>query len=85
MMAVVSDLRIVDSDYQAAARCLVCGNGIDAGEGVTALLGDRILRFKCPGCLTRFEADPERYLAGHEAGCCGDEHATSPASEWRCD
>ena len=84
-MATVSDLRIVDSYYQAEARCLVCGNGIDAGDGVTALFGDRILRFKCAGCLGRFEADPERYLAGHEAGCCGDAHADSPASEWRCD
>ena len=48
--------------------------------------GERILRFKCPGCAARFEADPKRYLAGHEAGYCGhgaDE--ASPASEWRCD
>ena len=84
-MAVVSDLMIIPSDYQDPARCLVCGSGVDAGEGVTALFGGRILRFKCPGCLTRFEADPERYLVDHEPACCQDEHPNSPPSEWRCD
>ena len=84
MMNVVSDLMIVPSDYQPAARCLVCGNGIEASEGVTALFGDRLLRFKCPGCLGRFEVDPDRYLTDHEPQCCHD-HAESPASEWRCD
>ena len=76
---------IRNSPLEPAARCLVCGNDIPAGEGLTTRYGDRTLRFKCMGCLTRFEADPERYLAGHEAGCCRDEREHSPASEWRCD
>ena len=80
-----SSIVIRDSRLEPSARCLVCGNDIPAGEGLTARYGERTLRFKCPGCLTRFETDPERYLAGHEAGCCQDEQESSPASEWRCD
>ena len=76
---------IWNSELEPSARCLVCGNDIPAGRGLTARYRERTLRFKCQGCLTRFEADPERYLAGHEVGCCSDEHERSPASEWRCD
>lgn len=74
-------LTLVDSRQAPAARCLVCGNDIPAGEGVTAWYGDRMLRFKCPGCYARFEADPEPYLAGRETGCCGKEHADASASQ----
>ena len=77
-------LKMVDSREALAARCTVCGNEIAAGEGLTAWYGDRILRFKCPGCLARFETDPGRYLASHEAGCCRQHDEASPASEWRC-
>lgn len=80
-MIEVVDLVAVDSRAQGAALCTVCGNEIAAGEGVTARYGDRILRFKCPGCLARFRADPQRYLDGHVAGCCKDEADRSPASE----
>ena len=76
---------IRNSRLEPSATCLVCDNDIPAGEGLTARYGERTLRFKCPGCLSRFEADPERYLAGNEAGCCNGEHEHSPASEWRCD
>lgn len=78
-------LTIIDSRDAPAARCTVCGNEIEAGNGVTAWYGGRLLRFKCHGCAARFEADPERYLAGHEAGCCNVPAEASPASEWRCD
>ena len=84
-MAVRAELVLVNSRHQPAARCLVCSNDISAGEGVTAQYQGRILRFKCPGCYTRFEADPERYLAGSEETCCEGWHGHSPASEWRCD
>lgn len=80
-----SSVVIRNSRLEPAATCLVCGNDIPAGEGLTALYGDRTLRFKCPGCLQRFEAEPQRYLAGEQASCCGGEHDHSPASEWRCD
>ncbi len=77
---------LLDSRYQPAATCLVCGGQIESGAGLTALLGERTLRFKCAGCLTRFEAEPERYLAGHPTSCCDDRsHDHSPASEWACD
>lgn len=78
-MTVVRELVVLANPDQGSATCLVCGNEIPAGAGVTARYGDRILRFKCPGCVTRFEADPERYLAGNVSGCCGGEHAHSPA------
>jgi YHS domain-containing protein len=84
-MAVAAKLVVVDSRYQPSARCLVCGNEIEEGQGLTAEYQGRTLRFKCPGCYARFEADPERYLAGHEPACCNEGHSGSPASEWRCD
>ena len=84
-MAVAAKLVVVDSRYQPAARCLVCGYEIEEGEGVTAEYLGRTLRFKCPGCYVRFEANPDRFLAGHEPACCNEAHSGSPASEWRCD
>ncbi len=84
-MTIGSELIVVDSQYQPAGRCLVCGNEIEAGQGVTARYEGRTLRFKCPGCFARFEADPHRYLVAHELECCKEEHGRSPASEWRFD
>ena len=69
-----SSIVIRTSTLEPAARCVVCGNEIAAGEGLTARYGERTLRFKCPGCLARFESDPERYLAGDPGGCCGGHH-----------
>ena len=77
-----SSIVIRNSRLEPSARCLVCGNDIPAGEGLTARYGERTLRFKCPGCLTRFEADPERFLAGHGEGCCQGDAECSPMSEW---
>ncbi len=74
-------LTLLDSRQAPAARCLVCGNDIPAGEGVTAWYGDRMLRFKCPGCCARFEVDPEPYLAGQTGGCRGDEQADASTSQ----
>lgn len=71
----IQDLVVVDSATEAAATCAVCGNAIPAGEGVTARFGGRTLRFKCPGCMSRFAADPDRYLSGGPSSCCEDEHA----------
>jgi hypothetical protein len=51
------------------SRCPVCGNDLEPGEGVTAEWEGRVLRFRCLGCLARFEADPARYLAGHTDPC----------------
>ena len=77
----MTGLTLIDSRQAPAASCLVCGNDIPAGEGVSARYGDRTLRFKCPGCYARFAADPEPYLAGQTGGCCGDEHAGSSPGE----
>ena len=81
-MAIAPELIVLDSRDQPAASCVVCGNDIPAGEGVTARYQGRTLRFKCPGCYARFEADPEPYLTGDQAGCRHGEHDHSPASEW---
>lgn len=81
-MAIASDVIVVDSRLEPAARCLVCGNDVPTGEGMTAVYAGMRLRFRCPGCLTRFQADPDRYLAGHPEGCCRDEECASPISEW---
>ena len=71
----IQELVVVDSAAEAAATCVVCGKDIAAGEGVTARFGDLIIRFKCPGCVTRFADDPDRYLSGGPSTCCEDEHA----------
>ena len=83
MMAIADEVVVLSSRYDPAAACLVCGGLIEAGAGVTARFRGRTLRFRCNGCLDRFRADPDRYIAGHQVGCCED-HADSPASEW-CD
>lgn len=84
-MAAAIDLVLVDSRYEGSARCLVCGDQIREGDGVSARYGDRTLRFRCTGCVGRFQVDPERYLAGHDAACCKEDQTSSPASEWRCE
>ena len=63
-----------NSRHEPAAQCQVCGKDVPAGEGLTVRYGERTLRLKCPGCLSRFEADPERYLAGEAGECCAEEH-----------
>lgn len=84
MTTVRQDLVVLDSRYHGAARCLVCGSEIPAGVGFTVGLAGRIVRLRCHGCLSRFEADPERFLAAHPPGCCRQDGASSLASEW-CD
>ena len=81
-MAIATELTVLDSRGQSAAHCVVCGNDILAGEGVTAAYHGRILRFKCAGCFSRFQANPEPFLAGKTGGCCDGAHDHSPMSEW---
>lgn len=68
------DLVVVDVPVEGVATCIVCGKNIPAGGGVSTRLRGQILRFKCPGCLSRFRADPDRYLSGGPSACCDDEH-----------
>ena len=69
------ELVVVDASPQGPATCVVCGKEIAPGSGVTARFDGQILRFKCPGCLSRFAADPARYLSGGPAACCeGEDH-----------
>jgi len=86
VMRAPAQIAVVDSRNEPAASCVVCGNEFPAGEGVTARYRGRTLRFRCPGCLTRFRSDPERFLAGQGTGCCGEVGLPpSRASEWTCD
>lgn len=83
----IPDLVVVDSSAEGVATCVVCGQDVAAGAGVTARFGERTLRFKCPGCLSRFAVDPDHYLTEGPSSCCdGGEHdrATDPqpVSEW---
>lgn len=82
-MATALELVMLDSRDQPAASCVVCGNDVPADDGITASYQGRTLRFKCPGCYSRFQSDPERFLAGGPGGCCDGKHDHSPASEWR--
>ena len=77
-----TQLTLLDSAAYPAATCVVCGSEISAGEGITGSFVGQVLRFKCPGCLARFEADPAAFLAGQGSACCGGMHDHSPASEW---
>lgn len=82
-----SPLRIITADprLQVEASCLVCGNDIPTGEGLTATYGERTLRFKCPDCLARFETAPGRHLADSGTSCCKARHPSLPMSDWTCD
>ncbi|OGN86703.1 MAG: hypothetical protein A2X23_04965 [Chloroflexi bacterium GWC2_73_18] len=67
-------------------RCLVCGEAIPPGEGVTTRYGGQLLHFRCHTCWVRFEAHPERYLEGRLQGCCDLEpERPSGGSEWTCE
>jgi hypothetical protein len=85
---ITPDLLVVDSSPQGAATCVVCGQDIPAGAGVTALFHGRTLRFKCPGCLSRFAIDPDHYLTEGPSSCCdGEGHAVAarpaaPGEPW---
>lgn len=65
--------READSFGQADDRCPTCGAALRPGEGVEAEWNGHIIRFRCLGCLARFEADPARYLAGNTEPCGVDE------------
>ena len=83
----IPDLLVVDSAAEAAATCVVCGMDIAAGAGVTARFHGRTLRFKCPGCLSRFAVDPDHFLSEGPSSCCdgeGHDRTTNPhpVSEW---
>ena len=62
-----------DATHPPEDRCPVCGNDLKPGEGVAAEWNGQMLRFRCLGCLARFEADPAHYLAGHTDPCRADD------------
>jgi hypothetical protein len=82
MIDVAEDLVLIDSSGQPAGACAACGQSIGAGEGLTALYGGQLLRFRCSGCLASFCRDPERYVAADDYCCSPESCPESPASEW---
>jgi hypothetical protein len=76
------DLRVIDSTAQPAGTCAACGQSIGVGEGITALYGGRLLRFRCSGCLASFRSEPGRFVAARDYCCDTDTRVESPASEW---
>ena len=54
-------------------RCPTCGSALKPAEGVASEWNGRTIRFRCLGCLARFEADPDRYLAGDTEPCGADD------------
>ena len=74
------------------ASCVTCGQPVAPGEGIAGLFRGRTLRFRCPGCLTRFAMDPDHYLEEGPAACCDGDAAheessaaaapDAPSSEW---
>jgi uncharacterized membrane protein YraQ (UPF0718 family)/YHS domain-containing protein len=58
------------------ARDPVCGMRVDRGKAPSAVYGDRRYFFCGPGCLARFDADPERYVgaAAEPAGATAHHH-----------
>lgn len=65
--------REAGSTGQLEDRCPTCGTGLKPGEGVETEWNGRTIRFRCLGCLARFEADPARYLAGNTEPCGVDD------------
>jgi hypothetical protein len=78
----LADIVIRSAADLTGASCATCGQPVRPGEGIAALFRGRMLRFRCPGCLTRFAMDPDHYLEEGPAACCdGDAaHDASPAS-----
>jgi len=63
------DFALLSRETQPEGRCAVCGTELKAGEGLTVVSNGTVMRFRCLGCLARFEADPERFLAGGTEPC----------------
>jgi hypothetical protein len=82
MLDVREDLVLINSASQPAGACAACGQPIGAGEGITALYGGRLLRFRCSGCLASFLREPGSYVAASDFCCSADSCQESPASEW---
>ncbi len=80
-MAITDGIVIHPGEPSLAGTRAVCGQGVRAGEGLTARVGGRRLRFRADGCLSLFVAEPDRYLSNTAPTRCTrtDE---SPPSEW---
>lgn len=75
-------LVILGAEQAPAGRCSVCGHYVRDGEGFVSFFRGRRIRLTGDGCLSRFSAAPERYLA--PAMTLGPESTpgAGPASEW---
>jgi len=76
-MTSMNVLVILGAEQAPAGRCSVCGRYVRDGEGFVSSFRGRRIRLAGDGCLTRFSADPERYLAPDTMT-----RGPGPASEW---
>jgi YHS domain-containing protein len=63
---------LVGLTLRRSARDPVCGMTVDRGKAVSAEHGGRTYFFCGPGCRSRFEADPERFVAGEASAVRAD-------------
>lgn len=59
-----------------APNCPVCGQPVDVSRAPRSVYRGVTYFLRCPGCKKRFDAEPERFLAGgaEPGGCCGAGH-----------
>lgn len=57
------------ADYPFSV-CLVSGERLGGamGKGVDKVIGNRLVKFCCAGCVTQFEQDPAKYFAMLDVG-----------------
>ncbi len=75
-------LVILGAEQAPAGRCAVCGSYVRDGDGFVSSFRGRRIRLTGDGCLTRFTADPERYLASDALSVSPESPEAGPTSEW---
>jgi len=81
-MTSMNVLVILGAEQAPAGRCSVCGQFVREGDGFVSTFRGRRIRLTGDGCLTRFTADPERYLAPDALSLSSEPPDAAPASEW---
>jgi hypothetical protein len=75
-------LVILGAEQAPAGCCSVCGQLVRDGDGFVSTFRGRRIRLNGDGCLSRFTADPEQYLAPDALSPGPEPPEAGPASEW---
>ena len=73
---------ILGAAQAPAGRCAVCGLYVRDGDGFVSTFRGRRIRLTGDGCLSKFTADPERFLAPDALSIGPEPQEAGPASEW---